>query len=320
MRKNIIIKMFSITILTLSLVLFVISCSPKSESNTDLSVTPVPDLSNHSVYSNYDFGEDDSVIDIGTQPIGVSPGIIGETLERDAVLRAGLAELGFELRIHHSLKGSDSDFFLKRGDLEAVTGGDMPALTTCASMDTVVASLIKKGFSSIVAREQMLMSDLKGKKIGYLYGSNAHFALLKSLEDVGLDESDVHLVKLNVPQMPGALDSGDIDAFSTVEPNTSLALAEYDDFVVIHRSLSTAYLYFSGSFAEQNQEAARLIVASQIRSIGWMRESKENILKASRWTIQSRENLTGQKSTISEDQYAAIYKSRDCKLIDYRFS
>ncbi|MCK5199410.1 MAG: hypothetical protein KAR21_13720, partial [Spirochaetales bacterium] len=156
--------------------------------NTDLSVTPVHDLSNHPIYSNYKFGEDDSVIDIGTQPIGVSPGIIGEILEHDAILRAALAELGFELQIHHFLKGADSNFFLERGDMEVVTGGDMPALIACANMDTVVASLIKKGFSSIVAREQILM-------------------------------------------------------------------------------------------------------------------------KASRWTIQSRENLTGQKSSINEYQYTAIYKS-----------
>ena len=287
MRKNKTTQLISITLLALAVVLFGGACSSKTGSDADLPVTSAPELSKHSIYSNYEFGEDESVIDIGTQPIGVSPGIIGEILEHDAVLRAALAELGLELRIHHFLKGADSNFFLQRGDLEVVTGGDMPALTACANMDTVVATLIKKGFSSLVAREHMLMTDLKGKKIGYLFGSNAHFALLQSLEDVGLDESDVHLVALDVPEMPGALDRGDIDAFSTVEPNTSLALAEYDDFVVIHRSLNTAYLYFAGSFVDRSPEAARLIVASQIRSMGWMREAKDNILEASRWTIQS---------------------------------
>ena len=287
MRKNKTTQLIRITLLALAAVLFGGACSSKTGSDAELPVTSAPELSKHPIYSNYEFGEDESVIDIGTQPIGVSPGIIGEILEHDAVLRAALAELGLELRIHHFLKGADSNFFLQRGDLEVVTGGDMPALTACANMDTVVATLIKKGFSSVVAREQMLMTDLKGKKVGYLFGSNAHFALLQSLEDVGLDEADVHLVALDVPEMPGALDRGDIDAFSTVEPNTSLALAEYDDFVVIHRSLNTAYLYFAGSFAERNPEAARLIVASQIRSMGWMREAKDNILEASRWTIQS---------------------------------
>jgi len=249
------------------------------------------------------------VIDIGTQPIGVSPGIIGEILKHDAVLRAALTKLGLELRIHHFLKGADSNFFLHRGDLEVVTGGDMPALTACANMDIVVATLIKKGFSSLVARKDMLMTDLKGKKIGYLFGSNAHFALLQSLKDIGLNESDVHLVPLDVPEMPGALDRGKIDAFSTVEPNTSLALAEYDNFVVVHRSLNAAYLYFAGSFVDRNPQAARLIIASQLRSMGWMREAKDNILEVSRWTIQSREYLTGKKSTINEHQYTTIFKS-----------
>jgi len=302
-------QLIGITLLALAAVLFGGACSSENGGDADLPAKSAPDLSNHRIYSNYDFGKDKSVIDIGTQPIGVSPGIIGEILEHDAVLRAALAELGLELRIHHFLKGADSNFFLHRGDLEVVTGGDMPALTACANMDIVVATLIKKGFSSLVAREHMLMTDLKGTKIGYLFGSNSHFALMQSLEDAGLNESDVHLVPLNVPEMPGALDKGEIDAFSTVEPNTSLALAEYDNFVVIHRSLNTAYLYFAGSFADRNPDAARLIIASQIRSMGWMRESKDNILEASRWTIQSREYLTGKKSTINEHKYAALFKS-----------
>jgi len=308
-RKNKTTQLISITLLALVAVLFGGACSSKNESDANLPATSAPDLSNHPIYSNYDFGKDKSVIDIGTQPIGVSPGIIGEILKHDAVLRAALTKLGLELRIHHFLKGADSNFFLHRGDLEVVTGGDMPALTACANTDIVVATLIKKGFSSLVAREHMLMTDLKGKKIGYLFGSNAHFALLQSLKDIGLNESDVHLVPLDVPKMPGALDRGEIDAFSTVEPNTSLALAEYDDFVVIHRSLNSAYLYFARSFVDRNPEAARLIIASQIRSMGWMREAKDNILEASRWTIQSREYLTGKKSTINEHKYATLFKS-----------
>lgn len=309
MKKPPTTQLIHIMLITLVIVLFGGACSSNSGSDPDPTAPPASDLANHPIYSEYNFGQTENVIDIGTQPVGVSPGIIGEVLEHDAVLQTALAELGFELRIHHFLKGSDSNFFLERGDLEAGTGGDMPALTTCTNMDTVVATLIKQGFSSIVAREQMLMEDLKGKKIGYLFGSNAHFALLQALEDVGLDGSDVQLIPLNVPEMPGALDRGEIDAFSTVEPNTSLALAEYDDFVVIHRSLSTAYLYFSGTFVDRNPEAARLIVASQIRAMGWMRKTKDNLLEASRWTIQSREYLTGQKSTINEDRYAAIFQS-----------
>jgi len=78
---------------------------------------------------------------------------------------------------------------------------------------------------------------------------------------------------------------------------------------VIHRSLNSAYLYFARSFVDRNPEAARLIIASQIRSMGWMREAKDNILEASRWTIQSREYLTGKKSTINEHKYATLFKS-----------
>ena len=44
----------------------------------------------------------------------------------------------------------------------------------------------------------MLIKDLRGKLIGYPFGSNAHYALLQTLSAAGLRETDVHLVRLNV--------------------------------------------------------------------------------------------------------------------------
>lgn len=274
----------------------------------DLPTVSAPDLSNHPIYSNYDFGED-NVIGFGIQPLVVPVGVLSEVMRRDAVLRKALSEQGLEIQFYPFLKGADANFFLKRGDLEVAMGGDMSVLTACATSGVLVATLTKQGFSSIVAQRHMLMKELRGKRIGYAFGSNAHYALLQSLTNAGLQETDVRLVPLDINEMPEALDKGKIDAFSGWEPATSIALAKYDDFVVIHRSLSSSYLYFSRSFVEQHPTAVRHIVASQLRSMAWMRHRKENLLNACRWTMQAGDNLSGQTPVFLEEQCASLVKS-----------
>ena len=55
-------------------------------------IPAVPDLSDHPIYMNYEFGQDDSVIDLGTQPLWVPTCLISEVMQRDTVLYAALAE------------------------------------------------------------------------------------------------------------------------------------------------------------------------------------------------------------------------------------
>ncbi len=288
-------------------VLFAFTSCVKTEDKEKTAVSGANDLSNHPVYSKYPFGQKDNIVDIGIQPIGVPIGVTGELIMRDKILRKALAEQGLELRFHLFLKGADLNFFLKRGDLEAGMGGDMPAVTMAAVSNILVTSLAKQGYTSFVTRKYMLMKELKGKRIGYPYGSNAHYSLLNAILSVGLNERDIQMVKLNVNEMPDALAEDRIDVFVAWEPISTLALAKYNDFVVIHRSLSTSYLYFDGALVERNLEAVRQIVASQIRSIIWVNQGSENLNNACRWKLETEQSFTGKKSILTEVQTAKLY-------------
>lgn len=265
-----------------------------------------PDMSDHPIYSKYEFGEAANIIDIGIQPLEIPPGVISEAMRRDTVLEDALSELGLEARFHPFLKGADINFFLRRGDMEAVFAGDMPTVTAAATLDVVVVTLTKMGFNSIVAREHMLLKNLRGKRIAYAFGSNAHYSLLEALANAGLTENDVRLVPLDMIEMSDALARKEIDAFSAWEPTPAAALARSDDFVTINRTLSTSYMYFARSFAEKHPEAARQIMASQLRSMTWMQRQRQNLLQACRWALQAGEGLSGEKPTLSAEQYAAL--------------
>ena len=272
------------------------------------SITIVHDLSEHPIYSKYVFGETDNVIDFGIQPLWIPTSVISEAMKRDVVLRKALSEEGLKIRFHSFLKGADVNFFLQRGDLEVGIGGDMPALTATSTSRALVAALIQQGFCSLVAGRHILIKELKGKRIAYPFGSIAHYSLLRALSSAGLTEGDVRLVPLDVTEMPDGLNRGKIDAFSAWEPTPTIGLTRFPGQVIIHRSLSSGYLYFSPDFADRHPDALRLITASEVRALNWLGRWDKNLLEASRWTMLAGQALSGQKSVLSAKQYVALAK------------
>lgn len=268
-----------------------------------------PDLSDHPLYRDYKFGDSENVIDVGIQPLWIPPSIITEVMKRDLLLKNALSGLGKEIRFHSFLKGADVNYFLKRGRLEVGVEGDMPALTIAANSNALITStLMQRGFLSIIAKRHILMKKLRGKRIGYAFGSNAHYAVLQALYSDGLNESDVRMIPLDVNEMPHALNKDEIEAFSAWEPTPSIALEMFQDFVVIHRSISTGYMYFSRNFADENSEAVNQIVASQIRAINWLKREKENLLRASNWAVEASIEIFPHGLSLTAEQYAALAK------------
>lgn len=276
--------------LALALLAYALGLFARSDSSFS-SYSP-PDLSNHPVYSRYRFGNGDSVLDIGTQPLFL-PGVISEVMQRDAILQSVLAERGVEARFHSFLKGADINFFLARGDLEAGIGGDMPTLMACANSAVLVTSLMDQHFASLVARRPMLIPELKGKRIAYAFGSQAHHALLAALAVEGLGPHDVSMIPMDVHNMADALHDGRIDVFSAWEPTPSIAIHKYPKSVRISGTLTTGYLYFSEAYARHSPELIRLVVASQLRAMAWITASDTNLHKASSWALAAGGEIGG---------------------------
>lgn len=251
------------------------------------------DLSKHPVYSNYKYDKSGNVIYLGTQPLYAPTGLITETMKRDNLLRKNLLELGLKIRFYPFLKGADVNFFLQRGDLDSGIVGDMPAITIAATSKVLITSLIQYGPTSIMAKETVPIEHLKGRRIGYAFGSNAHYMLLEALSNAGI-ENQVTYVPLEVDQMPEALQAGEIEAFAAWEPIPEIGAVDHN-FIAIYQKLSSGYLYFTKGFSERHPKALRQILASKIRAIEWLKGDQKNRLLASQWTIQASERLSGRK-------------------------
>ena len=76
--------------------------------------TPKRDLTNHPIYSKYQFNNTENTINIGIQPLWTPTGFITEALKRDDVLLNALSELGKKIQFFSFLKSDDVNFFLTR--------------------------------------------------------------------------------------------------------------------------------------------------------------------------------------------------------------
>ena len=109
--------------------------------------------------------------------------------------------------------------------------------------------------------------------------------------------------------MPEALRGGRIDAFSTWEAGTTVIRNANPDFAVIHRVAYSGYLYFSGGFARARPEAAKALIAAQLRAMAWMKDKRENLLSASVLALEAAKRFTGSDLGVSADEYAELVKS-----------
>lgn len=255
--------------------------------NKQEEVQILENLEEHYLYKDYEFSDDKKVIEVGFQPLLIPTSLISEVMKRDKILKEELGKQGYSIKFHEFLKGDDINYFIEKEDLEVGIGGDMPAIRAISTGRAVAVSLTQEGPVSIVSRDLQEVQELRGKKVGYALGSSTHFYLLNTLEKNNIDVEEVVLVQMDVNEMAEALRNKDIDAFSAWEPIPTIALNKYPEFIITHRGISHGFLYIKKEIMQENPDIARLLVASEIRALRWIRGSKDNIDLAALWVFET---------------------------------
>jgi sulfonate transport system substrate-binding protein len=87
------------------------------------------------------------------------------------------------------------------------------------------------------------IADLKGKRVGYVRATTAHYFLSKQLAEAGLSFADITPINLTPADGLSAFDRGDLDAWAIYGYNGQLARNKYGA-----RVLKTGKGYLSGNF------------------------------------------------------------------------
>lgn len=109
----------------------------------------------------------------------------------------------------------------------AVSHEDLNTQVTVAAKDSTIRTI----------------ADLKGRKVGYVRATTAHYFLAKQLEEVGLSFSDIEAVNLTPSDGYSAFTSGKLDAWAIYGYNGQLAISKQGA-----RLLKTGVGYLSGNF------------------------------------------------------------------------
>ncbi|MBH8578314.1 ABC transporter substrate-binding protein [Nostocaceae cyanobacterium CENA369] len=137
---------------------------------------------------------------------------------------------------------------INAGAIDLASASEIPPIFAIKSQASVKIIATRKG--PTIAQVVLIpknspaksIADLKGKRVGYVQATTAHYFLIKMLAEVGLTMKDIKGVPLSIPDGLSAFRKGELDAWATY--GYSIPLAEKDGA----RVLKSAKDILSGNF------------------------------------------------------------------------
>ncbi|EHR00198.1 ABC transporter substrate-binding protein [Bradyrhizobium sp. WSM471] len=111
---------------------------------------------------------------------------------------------------------------MKSGDIDIAFGGMPPFIAGVSEgLDISLFCFLETGNTSLImqpSEEITSASQLVGKKIATIFGTSAHWTLLKYLKDEKIPLKEVTIVNMAIPSMMPAFTNKDVDGISVFEP------------------------------------------------------------------------------------------------------
>lgn len=174
-----------------------------------------------------------------------------------------------------------------RGEADVATVAETPLVfaALAGAPVRVIANYASSNEHSLIARADRDIAraaDLRGRRVGFTFGTTSHYVLHVLLSDAGLSETEITAVDLAAPQLAAALAADRVDAVVAFPPYSSEcrhALGEQA------RTLSAGARYTGYSslavrreFPRERAEAARRLLRAMELTIAWMREHPQESL------------------------------------------
>lgn len=119
------------------------------------------------------------------------------------------------------------------------------------------------------------VEDLQGRKVAATKGTDPYFFLLQALNEHGLQESDVEVVNLQHADGKTALERGDVDAWSGLDPHMAQTEIEQGSRL-IYRNIdfnTWGALNAQASFLDEYPDLVTLVLVQYERARHWILEN-----------------------------------------------
>jgi sulfonate transport system substrate-binding protein len=124
------------------------------------------------------------------------------------------------------------------------------------------------------------VEELKGKKIAATKGTDPYFFLLRTLNEFGLTGSDVEVVNIQHADGRTALENGDVDAWSGLDPYKAQTALEHGS-KLLYRNIdfnSWGFLNARTAFIEDHPEYVTRILAQYERARQWIIDNPDEAI------------------------------------------
>lgn len=143
-----------------------------------------------------------------------------EVLKQQGYLERYFEPLGVTITWSSFLSASSLIEALSNGSIDFCGGGGTASIFSQAAEHCFVRVAREKytatkGQAILVSEDSPIqtLADLKGKKVAFDQGSSAHYIIIRALEKVGLEYSDIQPIYLTQPEASGKFRRGEIDAW-----------------------------------------------------------------------------------------------------------
>jgi len=152
---------------------------------------------------------------------------------------------------------------LRSGELAAGVLGDWPAVSAQAQEVPIVYFAAEppapRGIGLVVPERSGVVSvaDLRGKRVAVNRAAQAHYLLLRALEEAGLDPRELEILFATPEQALGAFRAGEIDAWAIWDPWLSSARLDFGGRVLRDATglfSSSVYYVARRDFAERQPD------------------------------------------------------------------
>jgi len=233
-------------------------------------------------------GKPAKMVAVGSQWYGHIPVWVG--IERGIFKRHG-----FDVEWRFIGKSMDRLNAISSGEAQFASLGEIAMLSAMAQGNRrfywVGNQDIAPGFEGLVARPGITsFKELKGKSIGFPFGSSVDITCRMLLRQQGLDPNrDVELVNLEVGDVPAVFRAGNVDAALIWEPGFSQLRAVegatvlgMDTDTPVYKKFGTMtgpdVLILGKSWADADPQRARRFLGAYFEALAWVAEHGEEAI------------------------------------------
>jgi sulfonate transport system substrate-binding protein len=197
-------------------------------------------------------------------------------LKDQGILEKRLAAEGIAVKWVFSQGSNRSLEYLNGGSIDFASTAGLAAVLSRANgspVKTVYIASRPEWTALAVPKDSPIktLADLKGKKIAATKGTDPYLFLLRSLHTAGLGKGDVEIVHLQHPDGRVALERGDVDAWSGLDPHLAASQLQAGSRLLYRNVEFNSYgvLNVSDKFLKEQPQLIGKVIAAYEEARQW---------------------------------------------------